>query len=51
MLYVQVERALFNENSIEFKVSKTPEKVEDLPEAGFEHVCEKDGLMFFRMWK
>ena len=30
------------------KVAETPEEVKELLEVGFEHVCEKDGLLFFR---
>ncbi len=53
MLYIQVEKALFNEDSSEFtvKVAKTPEEIQSLLEAGFEYVCEKDDLMFFRKRK
>ena len=53
MLYIQVEKALFNEDSSEFtvKVAKTPEEIQSLLEAGFEYVCEKDDLMFFKKRK
>lgn len=53
MLYVQIEKSLFNDNSDEFtvRVAKTPEEVKSLLETGFEYVCEKDGLMFFRKRK
>jgi hypothetical protein len=53
MLYVQIEKSLFNGNSYEFtvRVAKTPEEVKSLLETGFEYVCEKDGLMFFRKRK
>jgi hypothetical protein len=29
-------------------VARTPEEVKALLEAGFDYVCEKDELMFFR---
>ncbi len=53
MLYVQIEKNLFNQNNDEFtvRVAKTPEEVKSLLEVGFEYVCEKDGLMFFRKRK
>jgi integrase len=53
MLYIQVEKSLFNDDNDEFivKTAKTPEEIKSLLEAGFEYVCEKDGLMFFRRRK
>ncbi len=53
MTYVQVEKALFGENSDEFtvKVAKDPQEIQKLLETGFEYVCEKDGLLFFRKRK
>lgn len=33
------------------KVARTPREVEELIEAGFEYVCEKNGLLFFRKRK
>jgi len=30
------------------KIAKTPDEIKELLEVGFEYVCEKDGLMFFR---
>ena len=53
LLYVQLEKALFKEITDEFtvKVAKTPEEIKALLEVGFEYVCERDGLMFFRKRK
>jgi len=34
-----------------FKVAKTQADITDLHETGFEYVCEKDGLVFFRKRK
>ena len=53
LLYIQIERAIYKEQSDEFtvKVAKTPEEIKSLLEVGFEHVCEKDGLLFFRKRK
>jgi len=33
------------------KVAKTPNEIQDLLEVGFEYVCEKDDLTFFRKRK
>ncbi|MEM3465031.1 MAG: tyrosine-type recombinase/integrase [Candidatus Jordarchaeales archaeon] len=53
MLYIQVEKTLFGEENSEFtvKVAKDPKEIQSLLEVGFEYVCEKDGLMFFRKRK
>ena len=53
LLYIQLERALFKEKTDEFhvKVAKNPEEIKALLETGFEYVCSKDGLMFFRRRK
>jgi hypothetical protein len=53
LLYVQLEKALFKEMTDEFtaKVAKTPKEIQELLEVGFEYVCEKNGLMFFRKRK
>lgn len=53
LLYIQIEQALFKETSDEFtvKVAKKSDDVKALLEVGFEYVCEKDDLMFFRKRK
>jgi integrase len=53
LLYVQIDKTLFNEDSdgFEVRVAKDPEEIKSLLEVGFEYVCEKDGLMFFRKRK
>ena len=53
MLYIQLQKALFSDTSDDFyvKTAKTPEEVKELLEVGFEYVCEKDELMFFRKRK
>jgi integrase len=53
LLYVQVEKSLFNDESDEFivKTAREPEEIKRLLEVGFEYVCNKDGLMFFRKRK
>ena len=51
--YIQLVNTIFKETTDEFtvKVTKTPEEIQQLLEVGFEYVCEKDGLMFFRKRK
>jgi len=53
MLYIQVAKAIFKETTDEFtvRVAKTPKEIQGLLEVGFEYICEKDGLMFFRKRK
>ena len=54
LTYINIERAIFSSSdSSEFhvKVTKTPEEIKSLLEVGFEYVCEKDGLLFFRKRK
>jgi hypothetical protein len=53
LLYIQLEKALFQTTSEEFtvKATKDPEEIKALLEVGFGYVCEKDGLMFFRKRK
>jgi integrase len=50
LLYIQVEKALFKETSDEFtvRIAQKPEEIKQLFEVGFEYVCKKEGLMFFR---
>ncbi len=52
-VYINIEQALFQHPDDEFhvRVAKTPEEIKELLEAGFDYVCEKDGLMFFRKRK
>jgi len=53
LLYIQIEQALFKESSDEFtvKIARKPEEIKALLEVGFEYVCQKDDLMFFRKRK
>ena len=50
-IYITIEKTIFGEYNDEFKVASKPEEIKSLLEAGFEYVCEKDGLMFFRKRK
>jgi len=53
MIYIDVEKALFQMSNDEFhvRVARSPEEIKALLEVGFEYVCEKDGLLFFRKRK
>jgi integrase len=51
--YIQLEQAIFKEESNEFtvKVTNKQEGVKELLESGFDYVCQKDDLMYFRKRK
>ncbi len=53
LLYIQLEKTLFKKTDDEFtaRVAKTSEEIQQLLEVGFEFVCEKDGLLYFRKRK
>ena len=53
LLYIQIDENLFKDMNDEFmvKAAKTPEEVKSLLEVGFEFVCQKDELLFFRKRK
>jgi len=53
-IYITVERVIFGESSADefhVKVAKTPEEIKQLLEVGYDFICEKDGLLFFRKRK
>ncbi|MCS7096709.1 MAG: site-specific integrase [Nitrososphaerota archaeon] len=53
-IYITVERAIFGDScNDEFtvKIASNPDEIKALLEVGFEYVCEKDGLLFFRKRK
>jgi len=53
MLYIQIADVIFKEITDEFtvRVARTPKEIQGLLEVGFEYICEKDGLMYFRKRK
>jgi integrase len=53
LLYIQLEQALYKEDSSEFHVAiaRTPEEIKTLLEVGFEYVCQKDDILYFRKRK
>ena len=52
-IYINIEQALFTDQTDEFhvKVAEKTEEIKALLEVGFEYICEKAGLMFFRKHK
>jgi len=52
-IYINIEQTIFEPQSDEFtvKVAEKPEDVKALLEVGFEYVCKKNELMFFRKRK
>ena len=50
---INLENTIFQATNDKFhvEVAKTPEEINGLLEVGFEYVCEKDGLIFFRKRK
>ena len=53
LLYIQLASALFKESIDEFhvRVASKPDEIKRLLEAGFEFVCEKADLLYFRKRK
>jgi len=54
LTYINIERAIFGageHSEFHVKTAQTPEEVKALLEVGFEYICEKDGLLFFRKRK
>jgi len=53
LLYIQLADAIFKENTDEFhvRVASKPDEIKQLLETGFEFVCEKDELLYFRKRK
>jgi integrase len=52
-LYVHLEESLFDSTQDEYhvKTAEKPEEIKSLLETGFEYVCTKDSLMFFKKRK
>ncbi len=53
LLYVQIADTIFKDMTDEFtvRIARTPKEVQSLLKVGFEHVCEKDGRLYFRKRK
>jgi integrase len=54
LLYIQVEQAIFGLNSDDeylVQASNNKEDIEKLLSVGFEYVCQKDDLLYFRKRK
>jgi len=51
MIYINIEKAIYGslrDEEFTVRVAKEPDEIKKLLEAGFEYVCQKDQLMFFR---
>ena len=51
LLYIQLEKALFTDaepDDFTVRVARTQDDIKGLLEVGFDYVCERDDLMFFR---
>jgi hypothetical protein len=51
LLHIQIEKTLYKEQTKAFKVAKNKDEITDLLATGFDYICEKDGLAFFRKRK
>jgi len=53
LLYIQLAEVIFKESTDEFtvRVASKPEEITPLLEVGFEFVCQKDRLLYFRKRK
>ena len=53
LLYIQLAETIFKETKDKFtvKIASTPEEIKALLEVGFEFVCKKDDLIYFRKRK
>ena len=53
-VYITIERTIFGEScddEFTVRVANKPEEIKDLLEVGFQYVCEKDGMLFFKKRK
>lgn len=53
-LYINLEKAIFGDTydqEYHVKVAATPQEIKALLETGYEYVCERDSLLFFRKRK
>lgn len=50
MVYINLEAAVLQTPNDQFtvRVAKTPEEIQSLLEVGFDYICEKEGLLYFR---
>ena len=53
MLYIQIADVIFKEITDEFtvRIAKTSKEIQELLEVGFEYVCEKEDLLYFKKRK
>jgi hypothetical protein len=50
LLYIQLSETIFKEVTDEFtvKIARKPEQIKALLEVGFEYICQKEELYYFR---
>jgi len=54
LIYINIENALFHNGAPEefyVEIARTSKEIEGVLEVGFEYICEKDNLLFFRKRK
>jgi hypothetical protein len=53
LLYIQLAEVIFKQTTDEFtvRVANKPDEIKALLEVGFEFVCDKDELLYFRKRK
>jgi hypothetical protein len=53
LLYVRLAETIFKDTTDEFtvRVASGKEEITQLFEVGFEYICEKDGMLYFRKRK
>ena len=54
ILYINIEQAIFHNappEEFHVRVAETAEEIQELLDAGFEYVLQKDGLTYFRKRK
>jgi integrase len=53
-IYITIEKTIFGgsaDDEFHVKVASNPEEIKQLLTVGYEYICEKDGLLFFRKRK
>jgi hypothetical protein len=53
LLYIQLAETIFKESTDDFtvKIASKPEEIKALLEVGFEYICQKEDLYYFRKRK
>lgn len=54
LIYINIEKAIYYDgepDEFHVKIAEAPKEMKELLEVGFDYICEKDGLVFFRKRK